>query len=68
MSTAAAARALPALSATTDDPIAFVGGYTDKASKSLGIYAYSWNAKTGNNGESLISRGVAESHAVVCGE
>jgi 6-phosphogluconolactonase len=37
----------PVLSAATTEHIAFVGVYTDKGSKSKGIYAYSWDAATG---------------------
>ncbi len=47
MSSVAAARALGAPAGSGDEPIAFIGGYTDKGSKSVGIYAYTWNAKTG---------------------
>jgi 6-phosphogluconolactonase len=47
MSTVALANSVPAFGVSQEEAIVFIGGYTDKNSKSLGIYAYRLNAKTG---------------------
>jgi len=46
LSTVAFAEAIPTFAASAD-PLVYIGGYTDKGSKSEGIYAYRWNAGKG---------------------
>ena len=48
LSTIAVAEFLPASAQkASEEMTAFIGAYTNKDSKSKGIYAYKWNAKTG---------------------
>jgi 6-phosphogluconolactonase len=47
MSSVALANAVPGFAASPEEALVFIGVYTDKDSKSKGIYAYRLNGKTG---------------------